>query len=276
MEYVRPRTIDEALSRIAGGGVPLAGGTAIVPAIVDDSTAARTVVDIGRLDVLRQSQWTDDALSLGSMVSLARIAEGFWGGGGHTQHEALAKAAAAVGNPQIRRVATIGGNLALGAAIADLPSALLVLDAEVLHRDEKEEGCQPIAQLLNAGVGAGRLITAVRLPSVPARRSTFLKFAWRRASGKTIINVAGSALVVDGVVYDPRLAVGGAARIAARLPQAERLLAGRRIERTVADEASRVASSEAVVDVPFPPAETYRRRLIQAGVRRILSELTGL
>jgi len=91
------------------------------------------LVDIGRLKELARI-WSDDtALYLGATSSLARIAVD---AAIRSNFQALAEAAAAVGNPQVRRAATIGGNVALGSATADLVPALLVLDAQVICHEK--------------------------------------------------------------------------------------------------------------------------------------------
>src|SRR5438876_6837720 len=117
MKYVRPTTIGEAASAIAAGGLPLAGGTVVVPILALSGGVGDTVVDLGHIAELREI--ADDGVHLrcGAMVSLARI------GASpelRKKYTGLAQAAAAVGNPQVRRAATIGGNVALGVATADI------------------------------------------------------------------------------------------------------------------------------------------------------------
>jgi CO/xanthine dehydrogenase FAD-binding subunit len=270
MRYIRPETIEQATAEIAKGGTPLAGGTVLVPEIKRVRGEDLTLVDIGRIDALRELKAIDGCLYIGATVTLARI---FANAELKDKSAAIVRAAEAVGNPQVRRAATIGGNLALGIPGADLPPALLVLEAEAVLMDQDGESCHPIAQMIEAGVPAGHLIAAIKVPIEVGRRSGFLKFAWRRASGKTIVNVAAALRIEDGLVVAPRLAVGGLGSHATRLPRSEKILDGQVWNESLAEEAARLAASEAVFDVPSPPGEKYRRKLVAAGIRQLLKDM---
>jgi carbon-monoxide dehydrogenase medium subunit len=270
MRYIRPLTIEEAVSRVAEGGIPLAGGTVLVPELTRRGSEGLTVVDIGFLSALRELGLQDGYLRVGAMVTLARIGASIEAQNGYT---ALARAAAAVGNPQVRRVATVGGNLAFGLPVADLPPALLVLDAQVVYFGPTGEVSQPIAQVVADGIPAGCLILAVRIPQEDKRRSSFLKFAWRQASGKTIVSVATALRVEDNLIVAPRLAIGGLCHHATRLLEAERALVGRAWSEDLVEDVTRIAAVEAVCDVTGPPGEEYRRRLVTVGIRRALREI---
>src|SRR5713101_2437383 len=124
MRNARPSTLADAIAALAEGGVLLGGGTVLVPEIagVPDQ---RSWIDLQGIPMLHELEVLGDCLSVGAMVTLGRVAAsplvtGEW--------NALSQAALAVGNPNVRRAATVGGNLAWG---GDLRVALLVLDAIV-------------------------------------------------------------------------------------------------------------------------------------------------
>jgi CO/xanthine dehydrogenase FAD-binding subunit len=246
MRHARPSTLADALASLADGGVLLGGGTVLVPEMAG-APDQRSWIDLQGIPTLQELEVLGDFLSVGAMVTLARVAAsplvtGEW--------NALAQAALAVGNPNVRRAATVGGNLAWG---GDLRVALLVLDAIV---DEAGAG------------GPCALITSIRLPREEGRRSAYVKFAWRAASGKTIVAVAAS---IDGSGSAPRLAASGVAGRAARLPRAEAILGTGSLGPEVIEEAARVAKDELRFEQVDPPGERYRRRLIAEGVRRTIA-----
>ena len=72
------------------------------------------------------------------------------------------------------------------------------------------------------------IVTGVRLPAREGWRSDFVKLAWRRASGKTIVNVSAALRLMNGLFAEARVAVGGYAR--GRLRESARALAGSRID----------------------------------------------
>jgi xanthine dehydrogenase YagS FAD-binding subunit len=107
--YVNPsgeRDIVSALSPERGRVLPLAGGMDLLGAMKDFVVAPERLVNVKSLD---QTIATDaGGLRIGAAVKLADLA-------GHAtirrQYPALAVAADGVGTPQIRNMATVGGNL---------------------------------------------------------------------------------------------------------------------------------------------------------------------
>ncbi len=270
MEYVRPDTIGAAVARIAEGGTPLAGGTVVVPRVVRKGMRL-ALVDISRLRALEDVAEREGHLYVGALARLERLAE-------HpalqASFAAVARAAAAVGNPQVRRAATLGGNLALRLPISDLMPALVALGAEVVCAGPEGEAPVPALQFATDGVAYPHLITGVRLPLEGAWRSDFVKFAWRRASGKTVVNVAAALRLEEDRIVAARLALGRTTTRAPRLSRTEQLLTDRRVGTDLVQEAAATAAEEAALDVPSRVGTPYRRQLVAAGVRQLLTAMT--
>lgn len=270
MRYLTPTTLDEAVAEIAAGGVPLAGGTVLVPEIARSAIENRTFVDLRRIAALHAVAVQNDQLHLGAMATLAQLASH---NGVRTSCTALARAAMMVGNPQVRRVATVGGNLALGLPVADVPPALLVLDANVTQLGSKGSTTQPVAEFLATALPSQRLIVSVRVPRAEGLRSSFIKFAWRQSSGKTLANVAVSLRLENRLITAPRIAAGGLSLRATRLPATEGMLEGQKWHEQLIMAAAQTAAEEVVCEVESPPGESYRRRLVRVGVQRLLMEM---
>jgi carbon-monoxide dehydrogenase medium subunit len=246
----------------------LAGGTVLVPE-VSASGGGPDLVDIGGLGALRGITSDRDALIVGAGVTLAALERAT------IAPPALRAAAAAIGNPHVRHAGTVGGNVAFRMPYANLPPLLIALGANVVLAAPGSEGLVAIDRIATEGVPQRHLITAVRVPIESERRAGFRKFEWRRSSGRTLVTVAASAVVVDGAAHAPRVAVGGICKHARRLPRTEAFLEGRTLDERTLEEASRLALDEVVSDVSEPPSETYRRRLVAAGVSSTLREIAA-
>lgn len=107
--YVTPRTPGSAIELVADGGRFLAGGIDLLGEMKEHLAEPAVLVNVKELPGLRDvtpgaARWT-----VGAAVTLTTLAE-------HAElrrvFPALAEAAAAVGSPQMRNVATLGGNLA--------------------------------------------------------------------------------------------------------------------------------------------------------------------
>lgn len=100
--FERATSIDGA---VAAAGEFRAGGTDLQERLRAD-TRPRPIVDISRLDALTHVERSDDEVTVGALVAVAEAADVL-----ADSHPAIALTAAGLATPQIRAVATIGGNL---------------------------------------------------------------------------------------------------------------------------------------------------------------------
>jgi 4-hydroxybenzoyl-CoA reductase subunit beta len=112
-EWIRPASLDEALSHLAAHGresLVVAGGTDAVPNLKHRLHEPRYLVHLGGLEELRFVREGAEGLHLGPLTTLAALAR-------HPvvrrDFPALALAASQVASPQIRNMGTLGGNLCL-------------------------------------------------------------------------------------------------------------------------------------------------------------------
>src|SRR6266403_645369 len=108
-----PRTLEEAARILHGDGpdaMPLAGGTDLLPNMKRRQQVPHTLLSLRQIDALHGMQFTDSGARLGACLTLSDIASEPRFRNGAT---ALSQAAAQVATPQIRNMATLGGNLCL-------------------------------------------------------------------------------------------------------------------------------------------------------------------
>jgi 4-hydroxybenzoyl-CoA reductase subunit beta len=108
-----PRTLEEAVRILHGEGpdaMPLAGGTDLLPNMKRRQQVPRTLLSLRGVESLHQVHSGDSGLRLGACLTLSEIAGDSRFRNGAT---ALEQAASQVATPQIRNMATLGGNLCL-------------------------------------------------------------------------------------------------------------------------------------------------------------------
>lgn len=106
--FESPETLAEALSLVGAGGTPLAGGTDLLGMMKDGVVSPRLVVGLGRVSEIKKIEFGDSAVRIGAGVSVRDLAESPLIG---QRIPCLADAASRIGTPQIRNMATFGGNL---------------------------------------------------------------------------------------------------------------------------------------------------------------------
>lgn len=108
-----PVTLADAL-RLLGeagqGGRIIAGGTDLLPNMKLHRLDAEVLISLARLDGFDSVAWTDRGVRLGAGLRLADLASDVRVG---LRLPVLAQAAARVAGPQIRNMATVGGNVCL-------------------------------------------------------------------------------------------------------------------------------------------------------------------
>lgn len=112
-EFRAPRTLEEA-ARILDGertnAMPLAGGTDLLPNMKRRQQVPRTLMSLRHIQSLSGIELSHSGLRLGACLTLSDIAADPRFRNGLT---ALAQAASLVATPQIRNMATLGGNICL-------------------------------------------------------------------------------------------------------------------------------------------------------------------
>jgi len=112
-EFRAPRTLQEA-SRILDGertnAMPLAGGTDLLPNMKRRQQVPRTLMSLRHIQPLNDVELSLSGSRLGACLTLSDIAADPRFRNGLT---ALAQAASLVATPQIRNMATLGGNICL-------------------------------------------------------------------------------------------------------------------------------------------------------------------
>jgi carbon-monoxide dehydrogenase medium subunit len=107
---------------------PIAGGTDLLSRINRKQVSAKNLLDLSGLSELRYIKRENGRISIGAMTTIADL-EGqeknsVWG-------ELLSEVAAKFGSPNIRTVATVGGNICAASSSEDLIPVFLALDARV-------------------------------------------------------------------------------------------------------------------------------------------------
>ncbi|HZW75795.1 MAG TPA: FAD binding domain-containing protein, partial [Caldimonas sp.] len=152
MQYFEPNFIGEALvvlDRFGARAKVLAGGTLLGPHLRAHPSEADALVNLKRIRDLSEIRLDGDTLHIGALATARTIAR-------HplvAQHAPLLTiAAASLGAPQLRTVATIGGNVLSTHHAADLACALLSCDATAtIAKLDDATLSLPVEQMLSPG-----------------------------------------------------------------------------------------------------------------------------
>ncbi len=129
--YIQPKTLSEAMDAFANAPrplAPIAGGTDLLLDLEQGRhSPVQTLMDVTSIAELNRLEIIGDQLFIGASVPVNRIVLDPLAGA-HAQ--ALTEACNLIAGPQVRNVATLGGNVAHALPAADGTIALLALDAQ--------------------------------------------------------------------------------------------------------------------------------------------------
>lgn len=295
----------------------IAGGTNLIDLMKENVDRPDELVDISRLELTAIRRTPDGGVSIGALAKNSDTANNPLV---RSQFPLLTQAILSGASPQIRNMATNGGNLLqrtrcayfydLGtkcnkrqpgsgcgakdglnrysavfgwsdSCVAVHPSdmcvALAALDAVVNVRqpDGKERKIRfadfhrlpgDLPELDN-NLSHGELITSIDIPKSNFGQNTYyLKIRDRASYAFALVSVAAAVELDKGVIKQARIALGGVAHKPWRCTEAERFLAGKKLDAAVLKQAAELAVKDAK---PFSD-NGYKVRLTQRSVERAL------
>jgi CO/xanthine dehydrogenase FAD-binding subunit len=225
--YLRPKTLDEAVTLLAAGEARiLSGGTDFYPAL-GDRVVRGAVLDVSGLGELRGVSREASHFRIGGLTTWSEILRTPF----PRCFDALKGAAREVGSVQIQNRGTVAGNLCNASPAADGVPPLLALDAEVELASQAGVRKMPLAEFIVGNRKTQRredeLVTAVLVPlGLEDAASTFVKLGARRYLVISISMVAVVVEVRESKVTQARVAVGSCSAVARRLRALEDELVG--------------------------------------------------
>src|SRR5246500_929211 len=173
-EYACPTSISEAVALLAshdGEAKPLAGGQSLVPMLAFRVAAPSLLVDLRKLEELRQIRIMQDGVALGAMVRWRDILED---ARLLTAHPLLVAAVEHVAHYQIRNRGTVGGSMAHADPAAEMPGVVLACEAKIAVIGKSGARVIKAADFfhgpLTTALASDEIIVEVRLPPWPTRR----------------------------------------------------------------------------------------------------------
>lgn len=208
----------------------MAGGTDLLVALRSLPADDRPLVCLERVAELSEiSATADGGVSIGACATFGRIMTAPLLTG---RYPLLTQAAATVGGPAIRNMATIGGNIATASPAADSLPPLYLLDVAVEIRAAAGSRTVPIAEFIlgprKTLLRSGEIISRVILPPAGGGDiQRFEKVGRRRSLAIAVASLASMIRLEGDCVVEARLAWGSVGPTVLRSPAAEQALIGR-------------------------------------------------
>ncbi len=254
-KVLTPSSLNETLYIINNIEQPyrfLCGGTDVLVRMKDNPGFVKVLIDISKISELAKIEEHKSTFVIGAGVRHETIL-----GCSHfiDNYNGLIEAVAAIGSPQIRAIATLGGNIGNASPAGDSIAALMAFDAEIELRSIDSNR---IIRLEDFFTGPGKtvlknneIITKIILPKFEGYKSGWKRLGQRRA---LTISKVSAALAISVSkrpngsfkVNDIKIALGAVAPTVIRARGAEKfLLETPNFNRAAIEQACVLASKEA-------------------------------
>ena len=256
----------------------IAGGSDVLIKVRDGKLAGCVLVSIQRLDELRGVALDGDgALRIGAMTSVSHITADPL----IKKHFAvLGEAADTIGGPQLRNIATIGGNVCNGVTSADTASTLMAFDAVMEYLGPDGKRLVPIKEHYTGpgktALAHDEILTAIVIPKTSYENcfGCYIKYAMREALDIATLGCSANVrLSKDKTLIEAaRLAYGVAGPVPMRAPSAETAAAGRAASEETVNAAALAALADIKPRTSWRASAEFRLHLAEELARRVLRE----
>ena len=277
-EIKEPKSLDEAL-KVLDSNTKLkiiSGGTDVLIKLHHGKFNDAELLSIKNLDTLRDIKVLEDnTISIGANVTFSDI---FRSEVINNNIPILSEAAVSMGGPQIRNMATIGGNICNGAVSADSAPALFSLNAELKLKSLNNERIVKITEFYDGPgkvkIQRNEILTEILIKeeNYKNKRGRYIKFANRKALDISMLGVALLYEIEDNTFKDLRVSLGVAAPTPIRCRTAENFAIGKGVTNEVINKVAELAKMDSNPRNSWRGSRDYRLHLISTLIKRILND----
>jgi xanthine dehydrogenase FAD-binding subunit len=278
--YFEPESIKEAYILINEypGARFIAGGTDLLLKCKKGSIENATLVSLGQIEELRIIEKRQDGtVFIGAMNTFDDLMKSQII---RKELPVIVTAASTLAGPQIRNVATIGGNICNGATSADSAPTLFALETELCISSANGQRWLPIEEFYlgpsKVALLKGEILKGFRIKLPPQSKTIghYIKFSPRKAMDISMLGCAVACQIDNENRMDNfRIALGTAGPTPIRCKKAEEIAFGRSISNELLIDIVNAASLEANPRSSWRASKEYRTELIKEITRRTVLEV---
>lgn len=278
VNILEPEILNEAIQMLCDNPKLkiIAGGTDLLIDMRNGKIEDAELLSLRKIKGLDEIKLlSNETVSIGAMTSFSQL---FRSDIINKYIPLLSESAVSMGGPQIRNMATIGGNICNGAVSADSAPTLFCLNAELLLESALGKRKIPIQDFYEGPgkvrLGRGEILTDILITKANYDQMTgnYIKYCSRKAMDIAIISVAVVCNVENGIFNDLRIALGVAGPTPIRCSEAEAFAIGKSIKSDTIEKIAHYAVKSSKARDSWRGSKAYREHLIEVLTQRAILE----
>jgi carbon-monoxide dehydrogenase medium subunit len=251
----------------------LSGGQSLIPMMKLRLARPGFLIDINRIAGLSYVKEEGGYLKIGGLTREAELEASPLL---RSKYPILLDTAHVIADPQVRNMATVGGNLAHGDPANDHPATMMALGAQVVATGPKGERVISIENfflsLFSTALQQEEILTEIRIPVPPARSGgAYLKL--ERKVGDFATAAVAAQLTQDEKGVCQKVGIGltnvGPTPVKAR--KAEEFLRGKKLDEANITQAAQFAADQSAPSPDLRGPVEYKKGLVKELAKRALT-----
>jgi len=251
----------------------LSGGQSLIPMMKLRLARPGYLVDINRITGLAHIKEEGGYLKIGGLTREAELEASPLV---RAKYQIIIDTAHVIADPQVRNLATVGGNLAHGDPANDHPATMVALGAQVVATGAKGERVIPIEEffltLFSTALQHDEILTEIRIP-IPPPRSGGVYLKLERKVGDFATAAVAVQITLDDKGACQKVGIGltnvGPTPVKAR--KAEDFLRGKKLDEANIAQAAQLAADEADPSADLRGPVEYKKGLVKELAKRALT-----
>ncbi|SVB44011.1 uncharacterized protein METZ01_LOCUS196865 [marine metagenome] len=274
-EYLSPNQVSEAISLLQKHGEEakiLAGGHSLIPAMKLRFAMPEYLIDISGIDGLEYIHEEDGQLKIGAMTRESSLEESNLI---KDNYPLLLDTVKMIADPQVRNMATVGGNLAHGDPANDHPATMIALRASVAvegPNGRREIGIDDFfPDFFTTALEDNEILTEIRIPaSQPGSGGAYQKIERKVGDYATAAVACQLSLEADGKIQQIGIGLTNVGPVPIRSVGAEGNLRGKTPDDSLIQESGRLAAEECNPVDDLRGSAGYKRDLVNELTQRAI------
>ena len=274
-EYLNPNQVSEAISLLQKHGEEakiLAGGHSLIPAMKLRFAMPEYLIDISGIDGLEYIHEEDGQLKIGAMTRESSLEESNLI---KDNYPLLLDTVKMIADPQVRNMATVGGNLAHGDPANYHPANMIALRASVVvegPNGSREIGIDDFfTDFFTTALEDNEILTEIRIPaSQPGSGGAYQKIERKVGDYAAAAVACQLSLEADGKIQQIGIGLTNVGPVPIRSVGAEGNLRGKTPDDSLIQESGRLAAEECNPVDDLRGSAGYKRDLVNELTQRAI------